>query len=121
MLWEDIAELRTVFVDKAARGQGVGRVLVSRLIDEARELGLKRLFVLTFETRFFAGHGFVEIDGTPISHEVYEEMRRSPDTGVADRFAIITLAASRECRKAPVTFVSICQFHSSRDISTNSL
>ena len=74
VLWEDIAELRTVVVDKAVRGQGVGRVLVARLVDEARELGLKRLFVLTFETSFFAGHGFVEIDGTPVSHDVYEEM-----------------------------------------------
>jgi amino-acid N-acetyltransferase len=84
VLWEDIAELRTVVVDKAVRGQGVGRVLVARLIDEARELGLRRLFVLTFETSFFTGHGFVEIQGTPVSHEVYEEMRRSHDTGVAE-------------------------------------
>ena len=84
VLWEDIAELRTVVVDKAARGQGIGHVLVGRLVDEARELGLKRLFVLTFETSFFARHDFVEIDGTPVSQEVYEEMRRSVDTGVAE-------------------------------------
>lgn len=84
VLWEDIAELRTVVVDKGARGQGVGGVLVGRLIDEARELGLKRLFVLTFETTFFTRQGFVEIDGTPVTQEVYEEMRRSVDTGVAE-------------------------------------
>jgi amino-acid N-acetyltransferase len=84
VLWEDIAELRTVVVDKAARGRGVGHRLVGRLVDEARELGLKRLFVLTFETDFFSGHGFVEIDGTPVSQEVYEEMRRSLDPGVAE-------------------------------------
>ncbi len=84
VLWEDIAELRTVVVDKAARGQGVGGVLVGRLIDEARELGLKRLFVLTFETSFFTGQGFVEIDGTPVTQEVYDQMRRSVDTGVAE-------------------------------------
>ncbi|SEP17122.1 amino-acid N-acetyltransferase [Amycolatopsis saalfeldensis] len=84
VLWEDIAELRTVVVDKAARGQGIGHRLVGRLVDEARELGLKRLFVLTFETDFFSGHGFVEIDGTPVSQEVYEEMRRSLDPGVAE-------------------------------------
>jgi amino-acid N-acetyltransferase len=84
VLWEDLAELRTVAVDKAARGRGVGHALVGRLIDLARELGLQRLFVLTFETHFFAGHGFVEIEGTPVSQEVYEEMRRSLDTGVAE-------------------------------------
>ncbi|MFD2465874.1 amino-acid N-acetyltransferase [Amycolatopsis silviterrae] len=84
VLWEDIGELRTVVVDKAARGRGIGRALVGRLVEEARELGLKRLFVLTFETSFFSGHGFVEIDGAPVSHEVYEEMRRSLDPGVAE-------------------------------------
>ncbi|WP_101441390.1 amino-acid N-acetyltransferase [Amycolatopsis echigonensis] len=84
VLWEDIGELRTVVVDKAARGRGIGRALVGRLVEEARELGLKRLFVLTFETSFFAAHGFVEIDGAPVSHEVYEEMRRSLDPGVAE-------------------------------------
>lgn len=84
VLWEDIAELRTVVVDKAARGRGIGHALVGRLVDEARDLGLKRLFVLTFETGFFLRHGFVEIDGTPVSHEVYEEMRHSLDPGVAE-------------------------------------
>jgi amino-acid N-acetyltransferase len=84
VLWEDIAELRTVVVHKAARGQGIGRLLVDRLIDEARELGLRRLFVLTFETGFFARHGFVEIEGAPVSQEVFAEMRRSHDTGVAE-------------------------------------
>ncbi|WP_033292371.1 amino-acid N-acetyltransferase [Amycolatopsis jejuensis] len=84
VLWEDIGELRTVVVDKAARGHGIGHALVGRLVQEARELGLKRLFVLTFETSFFSGHGFVEIDGAPVSHDVYEEMRRSLDPGVAE-------------------------------------
>ena len=40
--------------------------------------------MLTFETGFFAGHGFTEIEGTPVTAEVYEEMRRSYDVGVAE-------------------------------------
>ncbi|HJQ48825.1 MAG TPA: amino-acid N-acetyltransferase [Amycolatopsis sp.] len=84
VLWEDLAEIRTVAVDKAARGQGVGHALVGRLIDVAMELGLRRIFVLTFETHFFAGHGFREIDGTPVPQSVYDEMRRSVDPGVAE-------------------------------------
>jgi amino-acid N-acetyltransferase len=84
VLWEDLAEIRTVVVDKRARGMGLGHALVGKLVALARELGLQRIFVLTFETRFFSGHGFVEIDGTPVSQEVYEEMRRSLDTGVAE-------------------------------------
>lgn len=84
VLWEDLAEIRTIVVDKAARGRGIGHALVGKLVELAIELGLQRVFVLTFETRFFAKHGFVEIEGTPVPQEVYEEMRRSVDTGVAE-------------------------------------
>jgi len=84
VLWEDLAEIRTVAVDPLALGRGVGRALVGQLIDAARDLGLSRLFVLTFETDFFAHLGFVEIAGTPVSSEVYQEMCRSMDEGVAE-------------------------------------
>lgn len=84
VLWSDLGELRTVAVDPAVRGRGVGHRLVRRLIDQAKAIGLERLFVLTFETDFFAAHGFVEIEGTPVEPEVYAEMTRSYDVGVAE-------------------------------------
>ena len=84
VLWEDLGEIRTVAVHPKTVGRGVGHALVSALIAGARELGLRRLFVLTFEKQFFARHGFAEIDGTPVTAEVYEEMCRSYDTGVAE-------------------------------------
>ena len=84
VLWEDIAEIRSIAVLPHALRLGAGRLLVARLVELARELGLARLFVLTFETDFFARFGFVTIDGTPVSPEVYEEMRRSADEGVAE-------------------------------------
>jgi len=84
VLWEDIAEIRSIAVLPHAGRLGVGSAIVDRLVGLARELGLSRLFVLTFETTFFARHGFVEIDGTPVSPEVYEQMRRSVDAGVAE-------------------------------------
>jgi amino-acid N-acetyltransferase len=84
VLWEDIAEIRTIAVLPSAVGLGVGHALVEQLVATARELELARIFVLTFETEFFTRHGFVEIDGTPVSPEVYEEMRRSMDEGVAE-------------------------------------
>jgi amino-acid N-acetyltransferase len=84
VLWEDLGEIRTVAVDPKRRGQGIGHAIVDALIGAAREFGLQRIFVLTFETRFFAAHGFTEISGTPVSPEVYELMRRSYDAGVAE-------------------------------------
>jgi amino-acid N-acetyltransferase len=84
VLWADLGEVRTVAVEQSMAGHGIGHILVSRLLDMARELQLSRVFVLTFETRFFGKHGFVEIAGTPVTAEVYEEMCRSYDAGVAE-------------------------------------
>ncbi|HEX5114602.1 MAG TPA: amino-acid N-acetyltransferase [Pseudonocardiaceae bacterium] len=84
VLWEDLAEVRTVAVAPSAAGQGVGHAVVGRLVDLARELGLARVFVLTFETEFFGRHGFVKIDGPPVDQSVYEQMLRSADEGVAE-------------------------------------
>jgi amino-acid N-acetyltransferase len=84
VLWSDLGEVRTVAVHPKVRGAGVGHAVVERLLDVARELHLTRIFVLTFETDFFGKHGFKEIDGTPVTAEVYEEMCRSYDTGVAE-------------------------------------
>ncbi|ASW91250.1 amino-acid N-acetyltransferase [Mycobacterium marseillense] len=84
VLWADLGEVRTVAVNPAMTGHGIGHAIVDRLLDVARELALKRLFVLTFETDFFARHGFTEIEGTPVTAEVFEEMCRSYDIGVAE-------------------------------------
>jgi len=84
VLWSDLGEVRTVAVHPKVRSQGVGHAIVDRLLDVARDLHLERIFVLTFEVEFFSRHGFQEIDGTPVTAEVYEEMCRSYDTGVAE-------------------------------------
>lgn len=84
VLWADLGEVRTVAVDPTVKGHGVGHAIVGRLLEVARELELQRLFVLTFETEFFGRHGFTEIEGTPVTAEVFEEMCRSYDIGVAE-------------------------------------
>lgn len=84
VMWEDLAEIRTVAVDPTCRGGRIGYRIVGDLIDTARELGVARIFVLTFETRFFGQFGFTEIDGAPVPHPVYEQLLRSYDEGVAE-------------------------------------
>ena len=84
VLWSDLGEVRTVAAHPRVRGHGVGHAIVVRLLDVARELHLSRIFVLTFEVEFFGSHGFTEIEGTPVTAEVYEEMCRSYDIGVAE-------------------------------------
>ncbi|MGA9312965.1 MAG: amino-acid N-acetyltransferase [Pseudonocardiaceae bacterium] len=84
VLWEDLGEIRTLAVCPDAVGQGVGHALVAQLVEHGRALGLRRLFVLTFEECFFFRHGFRMIEGAPVTEEVYDEMRRSHDEGVAE-------------------------------------
>ncbi|ARZ68662.1 MULTISPECIES: amino-acid N-acetyltransferase [Streptomyces] len=84
VMWEDLAEVRTLAVDPAARGAGVGHSVLDKLLQTARWLGVRRIFCLTFEVDFFAKHGFVEIGETPVDGDVYSELLRSYDEGVAE-------------------------------------
>ncbi len=84
VMWEDVAEVRTLAVDPAVRGDGVGHRLLEQLLARARTLGVRRVFCLTFEVDFFARHGFAELDGSPVEPDVYDELLRSYDEGVAE-------------------------------------
>jgi len=84
VLWEDLAEVRSVAITENLRGNGIGNQILERIIDRARELGLSRIFCLTFETKFFGHHGFEEIQGTPVEPEVYTQLLKSYDSGVAE-------------------------------------
>jgi len=84
VIWEDLAEIRTLAVHESRRGEGIGNLIVAELLDRARLLGVARVFVLTFAVPFFARHGFTEISGTPVAPEVYAELLRSYDAGVAE-------------------------------------
>lgn len=84
VFWEDLAEVRTLAVAGSVRGTGVGSALLTALLERARRLGVTRVFCLTFETAFFARHGFTEIEGAPVTPEVFAQMLRSHDDGVAE-------------------------------------
>jgi amino-acid N-acetyltransferase len=84
VLWDDLAEVRTVAVDKDFHKKGIGHQLLENIIERARIVGVERIFCLTFQTEFFGRHGFVEIEGTPVAPDVYQELLRSYDAGVAE-------------------------------------
>ncbi len=84
VLWEDLAEVRTVAVSPDHQRQGIGHKILDAVVERAKNVGVKRIFCLTFETEFFGAHGFEVIEGTPVSHEVYAELLRSYDQGVAE-------------------------------------
>ena len=84
ILWEDLAEVRTVAVKKDVHRQGVGHKILEAIIKRASEVGVNKIFCLTFQTEFFGSHGFEVIEGTPVDPEVYAELLRSYDAGVAE-------------------------------------
>ena len=84
VMWEDLAEIRTIAVQDGHQGHGVGHLLVGELLATARQLGVARVFVLTFAVSFFASHGFAKIKGEAATPEVYAELLRSYDEGVAE-------------------------------------
>ena len=84
ILWEDLAEVRTVAVVEGLQKQGIGHQILEAIIERAREVGVEKIFCLTFQIEFFGRHGFDVIEGTPVDADVYAELLRSYDAGVAE-------------------------------------
>ena len=84
VLWEDLAEVRSVAVKPESVRKGVGRAIVNSLLDRAQRLGIRRVFCLTFEVEFFRSFGFLPTDGPIVDHDTYLQMLKSEDEGVAE-------------------------------------
>ena len=84
VLWEDLAEVRTIAVVESMHGKGIGHAILESILNKAKEIGVKKVFCLTFETEFFGSHGFTEIQGTPVEPDVYAQLLRSYDEGIAE-------------------------------------
>jgi amino-acid N-acetyltransferase len=69
--WEDLAEVRSLVVAEQASGRGVGRKLVEQCLDEAREIGIPKVFALTYKVDFFAKLGFLEIEKSELPHKIW--------------------------------------------------
>jgi amino-acid N-acetyltransferase len=85
VLWEDLAEVRTLAVDPKVQGHGVGRTLLDEVIRRGREVGVQRLFCLTFAVDFFAAAGFAPLgEDAGVTPQIYAELLQSYDEGVAE-------------------------------------
>lgn len=71
--WEDLAEIRSLAVQPGLAGKGIGRALVEACVDEARTLGLKRVFALTYQPHFFERLGFAEIEKSELPHKIWTD------------------------------------------------
>ena len=84
VMWEDLGEVRTLAVTDDWLHHGVGHAILSDIESSAKALGLGRLFCLTFETDFFSRHGFAPIEDEIVAPDVYSELVRSQDEGIAE-------------------------------------
>ncbi|MEI2715696.1 MAG: amino-acid N-acetyltransferase [Candidatus Nanopelagicales bacterium] len=84
VMWQDLAEVRTLAVDPDYLGMGIGGQLLEELVQRGRDLGVSRIFVLTFEARFFSRFGFTIMAEPAVSPDVFAELLQSEDEGVAE-------------------------------------
>lgn len=87
--WSDLAEIRTLAVSKAKQEQGLGSMLIKACLDEARELGLKSVFCLTYKPAFFEKNGFVRVDKMDLPRKIWSECFRCPKFPDCDEVALI--------------------------------
>lgn len=84
VMWEDLGEIRTIAVTDDFAGTGVGHVILEALEQRALDLGLSRLFCLTFETDFFGRHAYEAVADEVVPPEVFQQLLRSNDDGIAE-------------------------------------
>ena len=78
VVWEDMAEIRSLLVDKPQRGNGYGAKLAQACIDEAEELGIKQVFALTYSPGFFERLGFHQADKASLPHKIWADCIHCP-------------------------------------------
>lgn len=71
--WEDLVEIRSLAVAEEASGKGIGTLLVQAALADARSLGARRVFALTFVEPFFVGVGFHRVDKADLPHKIWQE------------------------------------------------
>ncbi len=89
IVWEDLAEVRSVAVAEDAGRKGIGTQTVRACIDEAHVLGLKRVFCLTYKPDFFARFGFRIVDKTELPHKVWGDCMKCVKFPDCDEIAMI--------------------------------
>lgn len=89
IMWEDLAEIRSLAVDKEYQRMGIGKRLVRECLKEAESLGLKRVFALTYHPEFFRRLGFVDIDKSSLPQKIWGDCLRCPRFPECDEHAVI--------------------------------
>ncbi len=88
LCWSDLAEVRSLAVDGSQEGKGIGRELVEACLNEARGLGILRVFALTYKPGFFTRLGFHEIEKSELPHKIWGDCIKCPKFPECDEIAM---------------------------------
>jgi len=86
--WEDLAEVRSLVVDENHNGRGIGRYLVEACISEARQLGIGRVFALTYQQTFFEKLGFQVIEKSELPQKIWGDCIKCAKFPECDEIAL---------------------------------
>ena len=98
IIWEDLAEIRSLVVVEAFRRQGLGRRIVQACLGEAGSLGVQRVFALTYQATFFKKLGFVEVDKDMLPQKIWADCIHCPKYPDCDETAVLLDLESSDAR-----------------------
>ena len=89
IMWEDLAEVRSLAVREGEMGKGIGTKLVEACISEAIVLGITRVFALTYRPGFFKRLGFREVDKSELPHKIWSDCLKCAKFPDCDEVALV--------------------------------
>jgi amino-acid N-acetyltransferase len=89
VMWEDLAEIRSLVVEKEYQKMGMGRNLIKHCLKEAKMLGIQKVFALTYYPEFFRKLGFADVDKSSLPQKIWGDCLRCPRFPECDEFAVI--------------------------------
>ena len=87
--WEDLAEIRTLAVEEEDQRKGVGAKLVKACLEESKELGVKKVFALTYRPEFFERQGFHKVDKSTLPHKIWSDCLKCVKFPDCDEIALV--------------------------------
>jgi len=88
-MWKDLAEIRSVAIKERYQKKGYGKILIEKLIEEGKELGFKKVFVLTYKPEYFEKFGFKKISKSKLPHKIWLDCINCPKFPKCDEVALI--------------------------------
>ena len=89
ILWEDLAEVRSIAVSRKYQRNGIGKKLLKHCLKEAQYLGINKVFALTYHPDFFKQIGFKDIDKNKLPHKIWGDCLKCPKFPDCDEVAVI--------------------------------